>query len=174
MFILRAIGSKIVIEPSGEEFSAQLYEIIGDLIESDSIKKLDEYNQHLGISRLQHSVNVAYYSYCAAKALRLDYRSSARGALLHDLFFYNWKETSMTCGVHATNHPQIALKNAEQITDINKVESDIISKHMWPITLAPPKYAESYLVSFADKFCTVMEVFSQSAKKMALAFKFGS
>jgi len=166
--MLRAIGSKIKIEPDGEILSAQLHEIIGNLLGTDLVKKLDEYEQHCGTSRLQHCVNVAYYSYCISKVFHLDYRSSARGALLHDLFFYNWKESGISCRAHVSNHPQVALENAERVTTINKIERDIIAKHMWPLTLVPPRYAESYVVSFADKFCTVMEVFSRSAKHMAL------
>ena len=55
----------------------------------DPIKSLDEYQKlkdikHHGITRYEHSLRVAYYSYIITKALRLDYKETATAALLHD------------------------------------------------------------------------------------------
>jgi len=133
-------------------------EIIDDLLKTDAVQQMDNYAQHRGTSRLQHSLNVAYYSFCVAQALNLDYRSAARGALMHDLYFHQWRNTGQNGWQHAISHPKLALKNAENITNINKIEKDIIIKHMWPMTLIPPRYAESHIVSLADKFSTILEV----------------
>ncbi|HAZ9324202.1 TPA: hydrolase, partial [Enterococcus faecium] len=54
-------------------------------------------------------------------------------------------------------HPRIAVKNAEKITDLSDLERDIILKHMWGATIAPPKYKEGYIVTFVDKYCAVKE-----------------
>jgi len=35
----------------------------------------------------------------------------------------------------------------ENILCLNEIEEDIIRKHMWPLTLVPPKYKESFIVS---------------------------
>ena len=42
--------------------------------------------QHHGMTRYDHSLRVAYFSYLITKALRLDYKETAEAALLHDFF----------------------------------------------------------------------------------------
>lgn len=54
-------------------------------------------------------------------------------------------------------HPRIAVKNAEKITELSDLERDIILKHMWGATIAPPKYKESYIVTLVDKYCAIKE-----------------
>ncbi len=42
-----------------------------------------------------------------------------------------------------------------------------ILKHMWPLTIVPPKYKESYIVAGIDKYCALMEIFKFSRHKKA-------
>ena len=42
--------------------------------------------------------------------------------------------------------------------DLNKIEIDIISKHMWPLTFWLPKYKESWIVQFVDKLTSLKEI----------------
>ncbi len=100
---------------------------------------------------------MSYTSYLIAKKLHLNVRATARAGLLHDLFYYDWRVTKFDLGTHAYVHPRIALHNAEHLTDLNKVERDIIIKHMWGATLALPRYAESYIVSLVDDYAAVAE-----------------
>jgi len=37
---------------------------------------------------------------------------------------------------------------------------------MWPLTLVPPKYKESYIVSFADKYLSSKEFISEYKKRI--------
>ena len=60
---------------------------------------------------------------------------------------------------HGFKHPAIALENALKITALNRIEQDIIKKHMWPLTLCPPRYIESWVVCFADTYCGMMDCF---------------
>lgn len=142
-------------DPKYNEF----YELIKDLLNLDEVRKLSNYEQHIGTSRLDHSLYVSYYAYKFAKKYNLDYKSSARAGLLHDLFLYDWRDVKNSEGSHAFAHPKIALRNAREITVLNKVECDCIAKHMWPLCALPPKYYESYVVSFADKYSATIEVF---------------
>ena len=164
--MLKTVGAKTELKPKVLERHEQFYEIVGDLLEMDFVKKLDEYQQHCGTSRLQHSINVSYYSFCMAKAFRLDEQSAARSGLLHDLYFIDWRNSDMSGWKHVVTHPKTALENAEQITEINAVEKDAIVKHMWPITLMPPRYAVSYVVAAADRISTVGEVFGNIFKRI--------
>ena len=136
---------------------SEFYLHIAPLLESEQVQSLDNYIQHNCYSRLNHSLDVAYYSFLVAKLLRCDAGSTARGALLHDLYLYKRGECKQVSKGHMRNHPKIALENAREISDLNEIEEDIIRKHMWLITLTPPKYKEGFIVTFVDKFCALRE-----------------
>lgn len=130
---------------------------VSDLLETEEVKRLANYIQHFSATRLDHSISVSYTSYRLAKKWHGDARATARAGLLHDLFFYDWRTTKFDEGSHAYMHPRIAVKNAEKITALSDLEKDIIVKHMWGATIAPPKYKESYIVTFVDKYCAIKE-----------------
>lgn len=141
------------------EAVTEFYSHIDSLLENEQVQKLDNYIQHYCYTRLKHSLDVAYYSFMITRFFGWDSRSTARAGLLHDLFLYDWRDESYTGKHHATRHPVIALENARQICDLNKVEEDIIRKHMWLITPIPPRYKEGFVVTFVDKFCATREFF---------------
>ena len=123
--------------------------------------------QHGSTSVYQHSINVAYLSLWLAGRLplRTDRRALVRGALLHDYFLYDWHIPDKNRPMHGRYHPSAALKNAEQDFDLSDRERDIIKKHMFPLTLTPPAYKESFLVCLVDKGCSVYEIFARKAYK---------
>ncbi|MGY3724864.1 uncharacterized protein SAMN05421767_11531 [Granulicatella balaenopterae] len=134
-------------------------EIVGDLVNTDAVKKLDEITHHHVTTRFEHSASVAYVSYKLAKRFKkMDEREVSRAALLHDLFYYDWRETKFIEGSHAYVHPRIAAENAEKLMPLTDKQKDIIVKHMWPMTIALPKYKESFMVSCVDKYCALKEV----------------
>ena len=45
-----------------------------------------------------------------------------------------------------------------------------IKRHMWPLTFVPPRYAEGYIVSFADKYCATRELMYSLSKKYKQRF----
>ena len=57
----------------------------------------------------------------------------------------------------AFTHPRTAYKNASNLVNLNDKETDIILKHMWPVTIKFPKYPESYIVTLTDKYSTIAE-----------------
>ena len=148
----------------------EFFHIIGDIISNENVQKMKNFRQHCDTSCYQHCLHVAYYSYYIAKKLGLDYISTARAAMIHDLFLYDWRKKYRDIelpGLHAFVHPRIALRNALKLFDLNLIEQDIIVKHMWPVTLPFPRYAESYIVSLMDKYSAFKEsylYFSSSLK----------
>lgn len=138
---------------------------ISDLLASDEVKQLADYTQHHHSTRLKHCIYVSYVSYLIAKRMHLDYRATARGGLLHDLFYYDWRTTKFDIGTHAYMHPRVALRNAKNITELTPKEEDIILKHMWGLTLARPKYMESVIVSLVDDYAAVNEFMSPVEKR---------
>ncbi|MBL1230478.1 HD domain-containing protein [Enterococcus sp. BWB1-3] len=130
---------------------------VEDLLATEEVQRLGNYIQHINSTRLEHCISVSYNSYKLAKRWNGDARATARAGLLHDLFYYDWRTTKFDEGSHAYMHPRIAARNAEKITDLSDLERDIIIKHMWGATIAPPKYKESYIVTMVDKYCAIKE-----------------
>lgn len=139
---------------------ALFFQIIQDITSNETVKQMKNFRQHCDTSCYDHCLHVAYYSYWIAKKFGLDYISTARAAMLHDLFLYDWRKRYRDVelpGLHAFVHPKIALRNALEIFDLNVKEQDIIEKHMWPLTITLPKYKESYIVTFMDKYSAIRE-----------------
>lgn len=132
---------------------------VSDLLGNETVCLMDKFVQHRYVTTLEHCLHVSVKSYEICRRLSLDYRSAARGALLHDLFLYDWHITKPYRGMHAFSHPGIALQNASACCSLNERERDIIKKHMWPLTLSIPRYKESMVVSFVDKYCALAECF---------------
>ena len=167
--VLKSIQNKIIIEIKGRKpFEAEFYEAINDIYEHEEFLKLKEFFHH-NSSIYEHVEDVAYFSYRICKYLKLDHRSAARGALLHDFFLYDWRNHDLPDlprkKYHGIEHPAIAVANAKKHFTINEIEEDIIKKHMWPLTLIPPKYKESFIVSFADKYLSSKEFVSEFRKR---------
>ena len=144
----------------------EIKQYIEDILSYDKYMKLKEFNHHWEYSIFDHCVNVAYHSFKLAKKLGLDYVSVVRGGMLHDFFLYNWKTDSPKDQWHGLVHPTIAYNNAIEKFELNKIEKDIILKHMFPLTLRPPKYFETIIVCMIDKICATIETFN------ALNFRF--
>ena len=59
--------------------------LVQDILDNEEFSKMGEVKHH-DSNRLDHSLKVSYYSYKIARKLHLDYKSVARGGLLHDFF----------------------------------------------------------------------------------------
>ena len=150
----KSIAKKI--KAYNQRLHNEFKEIMGDLIAHEQFQRLADFRQHYKYTRLKHSIDVAYFSFYIAKLLKFDYVSAGKAGLLHDLFFHEkagFRENMKML----RRHPKEALKNALGICDLTDKECDIIIRHMWLVTLKPPKYREGYIVSFVDKYCAVKE-----------------
>lgn len=140
-----------------------LYNLINDtvkdLIKNGRFGDCKNFLQHGDVSVLGHSIGVARMSVNIATKLgiKVDMDSMIRGALLHDYFLYDWHDGNPKRRIHGFTHPTTALNNAMEDYDINEIEADIIKKHMFPFTIVPPKYKESWIVTIADKISAVNE-----------------
>ncbi len=124
--------------------------IVRDILRNNEFKKL--YNiEHHGISRWEHLLKVSYHSYLIAKKLKLDYKSVARGGLLHDFYLDGDERNAKEKFFDTFTHPSRALTTSIKNFNINKIEKNIIISHMFPIYPSIPTYKESILVNFVDK-----------------------
>lgn len=121
--------------------------------------------QHNSTSCFWHSIAVAYYSvkFAGMLGIKCNYEYLIVGALLHDYVFYDWHVKDKSHRLHGFRHPKLAWHNALKIKNLDKVEDDIIRKHMFPLTPCPPIYRESIIVCIIDKACSVYEVFNSRA-----------
>ncbi len=152
--LLKATGSRINLRQH------RYYHCIEDLLSLNEVQELKKFRHHILTNRFQHSLNVSYYHYQLCRLFHLDAKSAARAGLLHDLYFYDTRQFSRSESDlrHSHYHPHAALQNARRLLSINAREQDMIVKHMWPVTPQRPAYAETYLLTFVDKYCAVIEV----------------
>lgn len=135
--------------------------IISDLIKNDTVQEMKKYRQHFNTSCFEHCYVASYYCYKICKMMKLDYISAARGAMLHDLFLYDWRVKNNHKGLHAFTHGKTAYENASNLFELNKIEKDMIIKHMWPVTITFPRYMETLILTFVDKYCATKESFEE-------------
>lgn len=135
-------------------------ELVKDILVHPKFHQMQQYIMHGKTSCQEHCIVVSYLSYKFAKRFGLDCRAVSRAGLLHDMFLYDWHEHPAKTGdwFHGITHPRVALTYASHYFRLNECEMDIILKHMWPLTIIPPKYMEGYIVSMMDKYSTVSEV----------------
>lgn len=153
----------------GKQANSNHKKITQDILSHPEFLKLKTLRHHKQ-DIYHHVYQVSVLSYKLAKTLRLDYKSAARGGLLHDFFIYDWRKDGQIrkkklFEKHGFTHSKQALKNARMYFTLNKIEEDIIIKHMFPLTPQPPRYAESWLVSLVDKYVTVSEYLVSVFKK---------
>lgn len=144
--------------------------LIFDLLNQEKVQKMKQYRQHYNINCFDHCLFVSYNTYLICKKCHLDYISAARAGMLHDLFLYDWrKRENGRTGHHAFTHGRAAYEHASTFLDLNEKEKDMIIKHMWPVTLAIPKYKETFIMTLVDKYFAVAEAFIKN-KEMEKEF----
>ncbi len=133
-----------------------------DILASENFRRTKEHIQHGTTPVRSHSIHVARSSLIISRKLKIkcSQRELVRGALLHDYFLYDWhdKEHVSLYKLHGLYHPGIALQNANTEYRLTALEKDIIKKHMWPMTVVPPMCREAWIVTFADKYCSLIEI----------------
>lgn len=135
-------------------------EQLDDFTNNEHIGQLNNYRHHLVYTTLQHAVHVARTSHALSRALHIpvDETAMLRGALLHDYYLYERGGQGVGIGSHYAEHPAVALKNAERDFVLSPIEKNIILSHMWPLNFHErPRSREAWLVSIADKLCSVWE-----------------
>lgn len=137
-----------------------------DILSSSNFMQSKKYIQHGKQSVFHHSMDVAKMSLKLSRMLPMDFKESeiVRGALLHDYFMYDWHEKKFPMKkpadffkLHGFTHANTALKNAKRDFVLSENEKEIIKKHMWPLNPKPPMSREAWVVTLADKICSLKE-----------------
>lgn len=139
----------------------QIREAAEDILRSKNFKSTMQHIQHGNMTVNNHCINVAKTSIALSEKLHISCRRNEliRGALLHDYFLYDWHEKDYVKPhkLHGFYHPGKALANASREYSLTPRERDIIKKHMWPLTIVPPMCREAWIVTTADKWCSLLE-----------------
>ena len=148
-----------------EMLRAEIERHAKDILESRNFRRSDSFIQHGAVSVRSHCLSVAECSLLIEKRLnrlgvRCAERDLVRGALLHDYFLYDWhgRPGGDHRRLHGFYHPGVALRNAGREYALSERERDIIAKHMWPLTVKPPLCREAWIVTAADKYCSLREI----------------
>lgn len=136
-----------------EEFDS----LVEDIKNNKQFNKLDK-ELHHGITRYEHSMRVARWTYKVCHFLNMKNKNNVtRAALLHD-FYINNDLISDNGASKLGEHPNVALENSLKYFKLDDIQKDIIKTHMFPCNLDIPKYKESWLVSGVDKAVSTYEM----------------
>lgn len=147
----------------------EFYNIINPILQNEEFLKLKKIAHH-GITRFDHSMRVAYYTYIVTKEMNLNYKEATIAALLHDFFIDEVKDMNSLSRLR--KHPSYALENAKKYYELNDMQEDIIIHHMFPITLTPPRYLESWIVDIIDDIAAFYEKGLSTKRELSAANTF--
>lgn len=166
------------LEKIYSKLNDEYLDIVRYILSNEEFKKRIDYNHHENRSVYTHSLMVSFNSYKVAKLLKLDYESAAIGGLLHDFYYDDWQKNPKKGlkNMHGFVHAYEALENSRKIFPEYMTDkiSDIIVKHMFPLNIRPPKYAESWIITCVDKVVSleILATPKQLYKYVGLAFVF--
>lgn len=142
-----------------EKIKMEFYESIAEIAAHPLVLEMKKYPQHGNTSCYQHCLRVAYYNFLLCTLFGLRAREAARAGMLHDLFLYDWHTHARETGIrfHGIRHPKTAERIARENFTLSALETEMIVKHMWPLTIIPPKYPETYVICLVDKYCSIYE-----------------
>lgn len=135
-----------------------------EILNSKGMELEKSFIQHGTTSVYEHSISVAIMCILIASILpfKINRKSLVKGALLHDYFLYDWHKKDKSHNWHGFRHPGFACKNAKRDFDINHIEENMISSHMFPMTPTIPRYKESMILCLSDKICATREIFKKA------------
>ena len=130
---------------------------IDDIIKNKHFQLLKK-DLHHGITRYEHSMRVAEWTYKICNFFKFDNtKEVTRAALLHD--FYINEDLTVVGGPKALKeHPEVALRNTKKYFETTPMQEDIIVHHMFPCNLKLPETKEAFLVSLVDKGVSTFEM----------------
>ena len=149
--------------------SAEFYNLVKDYYYNEDVQNMKNYKHH-GIDRLDHCLRVAYYTYLITKFLRLNDEEATIAAMLHDFFLDEVKD--LKSFDRYRKHPSYAVLNSKKHFCINEFQEDSIKKHMFPLTIIPPKYIEGWIIDIVDDFASVYERCYSIEKKAEASVSF--
>ena len=146
---------------SRREEELEFVRIAAPLLEHPIVEKLACYRHHRSASRLEHSIDVAWLSYrCRPLSFPGPCRGGTGGAFTRSVLLRLYRRGAPTA--YFPSPRSFRWQMPARLPSLSGKEEDIIKKHMWPLTLVPPCYAESWIVCFADTCCSIKDLLLHS------------
>ena len=112
-----------------KKYEKEIEEILDEIKYNERTLDMKKFIQHGKISTYDHCESVTNLSYKINKKLHLRANEDTlcKGAMLHDFYFYNWRNRHVDGQkkFHLFRHPKIALQNAEDLFELNDMEKDM-------------------------------------------------
>ncbi len=146
---------------------SELDELIREITSTEDYARTKHMRHHIRSNVYDHSLKVAELLLRHHKRFRTktELRELIRGALLHDYYLYDRKKNRSAHRFHGWIHPRHALKNAlRAYPDLSRTERDMIRRHMFPLTILPPKTSGGWLICFYDKIAAMDDLFAKKRK----------
>ncbi len=146
----------------------EFYCLIRDIVKTKEFRSMKCCKHHIKGSVYEHSIKVAYLCYKHHKkhGTSIDLGEFVRGALLHDFYLYDWHDMLPGHRLHIFTHPKYALLNAiKHYPELTGRQQDMIGRHMFPLTLLPPKTRVGWLVCYYDKIAALSDYFGKNKWK---------
>ena len=164
-------------ETAGHLDNALFDDIMGmgkDIVLSDRFAKAWEVPHHSKDGNIAvHSLKTAEYALVLARWLAdhdvsVSERDVVRASLLHDIGMTEDSVFLSPSYMKARSHPREGARIARDEFGANDTQVEAILFHMWPVCcVIPPRSAEGWTVSIADKRCSVHEVGEMSGDVVA-------
>ena len=154
------------------------FSIVENILRSDEFQRRKLFIHHHNLSVWDHSIFVSFRSYVMAGIFHCDQRVCAIAGLLHDFYPLAWqynedlakldngkymerlKRKDPLFKKHGFTHgDEAALNYVKYFPELeDKKITDCIRKHMFPLTIKPPKYLEGLIITLVDKANSVHEL----------------
>ncbi len=137
----------------------------GDLLRSEVMRKAFAQKHHLRSTVGDHTLRVTRTGVNISHVLQklhipVDVRSVVVGSLCHDLGIIGRHQKYTTVRECYRRHPDDSAEVArELLPDLPEKTEKIIRRHMWPVMRSRiPDSIEGFVVSAADKYCSVVDL----------------
>ena len=149
------------------EKKEELENIYKEFLHNEKIQRMKLIPMHRGSNCYIHSFKVAKLAIKRALRHKKGHlKHILIAAILHDYYLYDWRVDKEKRKKHLSQHPQIAIDNAEMDFIIDDRIKEIIKTHMWPINIKDfPKTKEARIVTLADKSVAFKEMMTNKKFK---------
>lgn len=146
-----------------EELLQSVRELGAEILDSERFRAAEAIPHHLVGNVARHSLNVAKESCRIAEWLnrhgaQVDVKDAVCGSLLHDIGMTEAEVFRSPSWKKAYTHPERGAAVARDEYRATAVQEDAIRRHMWPICIVPPRHAVGWIITAADKICSIKEI----------------
>ena len=147
-----------------DAIAKEVMELGGDIVVSWRFAKARRVPHHSKSGNIAlHSLETAGYALLIARWLNqhgvsVNERDAVRASLLHDIGMTEDEVFLSPSRVKAHAHPREGARIAREEYGASEVQWRAVASHMWPVSGALPRTVEGWVVTAADKCCSIHEV----------------